>query len=790
MANSDRPTPDQLFDELMKLSADVEAATDLKILRPLFYRLDAIIKENADRPDVGGLASSVREKLVAKATKLSGTPPMQTPSGSHVPSGISGAHPPVDPMGTMSSTAQQPASPAPELKTQSWTAATESHAAAPPPPPAAAATFNWKLALGAGGLLGIVLFGGVILLTRGKKEAPPPPAPGKIDVTVQVAPPGAAIRIDSNACGTSNCQTQLDPGTYTVEASLNGYEPARKTLTVAAGQPASLSITLDPSPIRVRLLTDLDSGQVFLDGQLQGDLQEGQYTLERIPPGSHQIKVAGKGTETAFAFEAAPGAAPKVTGPIQTKNILAVVVSSFGEKANAHTSAKLKVALDGNPVGEASPEGLEITAPQGDHQLELGEGKDLKNVVASFGPAPILTAYLKLDINAGTLLVATGEDEVKVMVDGRERKQKTAKGQLRIPFLNVKEYTVAVVKEGYESSPAQKVLIKKGEETRVEFSLKAIPKMASLRVRQAQPGATVLMGSETLGIVASDGSFAAGNISPGEHTFEFRLDKYTPKKVTRQFTAGAATEIVGVELVMEKVNATLRLTLSPADSRVTLRRANEPPAQARVIRELSLSLPEGQYVLTASAPNFNEKTATVSLASGENKGVDLQLQKVAPKQLGMADWDDPGGWTQEGGWLMRRGGNYVLFKPGTVTGTFVFTVMLAKGRRVQWVTNFLDDRNHSLFQLEKKQFVRKEKVNGRENELGKVPHGNDKTESWAIQIDVSPTSVTHRMLRDGRWEQLDSWTAPAGRNFSNGKFGFYIPGGDQIGLSNFSFTPR
>ncbi|MDX2150054.1 MAG: PEGA domain-containing protein [Bryobacteraceae bacterium] len=774
----------------MRLSAEVEQATDLKILRPVFYRLDSIIKENSDRPEVSGLASSVREKLVAKATKLSGTPPLQTPSGSHVPSGISGAHPPVEPPSAVPPTSTQPA-PAQEYKTQAYAAQP-----APTPAPEAASagtpgTLNWKLALAVGGVLGVVLFGGIVVLTRGKKEQPPPPPEtGKIAVNVQVTPPGAAIKIDSKPCGASPCQTQLDPGTYTVEASLNGYELARQTLTVTAGQPSSLSITLEPSPIRVRLLTDLDSGQVFLDGQPQGELQEGQYTLERIPPGAHQIKVAGKGTETTFAFDASPGSAPKISGPIQTKNILAVVVSSYGDKANAFTSAKLKVALDGNPVGEASPEGLEVSASQGDHQLTLGEGKDAKNVVASFGPAPILTAYLKLDINAGTLLIATGEDDVKVLVDGRERKQKTSKGQLRIPFLNVKEYTVAVAKEGYEASPAQKVLIKKGEETRVEFSLKAIPKLATLRVRQGQPGATVLMGSETLGAVAADGTFSANNISPGEHTFEFRLDKYQPKKVTRQFTAGAVTEIVGVELALAKVNGTLRLTLSPSDSRVTLRLASEPPAQARVIRDLSLSLPEGQYVLTASAPNFNEKTLTVSLAGGENKGVDLQLQKIAPKQLGMADWDDPSGWKAEGGWLMRRGGNFVLFRPTTVTGTFVFTVMLAKGRRVQWVTNYLDDRNYTLFQLEKRQFTRKEKVNGRENELGKVNHNNDKTESWAVQVDVSPTMIVHRMLRDGRWEQLDAWTAPPGRNFSNGKFGFYLPGGDQIGLSNFSYTPR
>ena len=42
---------------------------------------------------------------------------------------------------------------------------------------------------------------------------------------------------------------------------------------------------------------------------------------------------------------------------------------------------------------------------------------------------------------------------------------------------------------------------------------------------------------------------------------------------------------------------------------------------------------------------------------------------------------------------------------------------------------------------------------------------------------------------EAAWLTLDSWTE-AGRNFSDGKFGFYIPGNDEISISDFKFQPK
>jgi hypothetical protein len=52
-----------------------------------------------------------------------------------------------------------------------------------------------------------------------------------------------------------------------------------------------------------------------------------------------------------------------------------------------------------------------------------------------------------------------------------------------------------------------------------------------------------------------------------------------------------------------------------------------------------------------------------------------------------------------------------------------------------------------------------------------------------------PDHVVHRIKNGDTWLTLDSWTE-AGRNFSDGKFGFYIPGNDEISISDFKFQPK
>jgi len=74
----------------------------------------------------------------------------------------------------------------------------------------------------------------------------------------------------------------------------------------------------------------------------------------------------------------------------------------------------------------------------------------------------------------------------------------------------------------------------------------------------------------------------------------------------------------------------------------------------------------------------------------------------------------------------------------------------------------------------KKTFWAKEVTSGKTKDREKTAHGLENQKTFTIRVEVSPDHVVHRLKTGDTWLTLDSWTE-AGRNFSDGKFGFYIP---------------
>jgi hypothetical protein len=151
----------------------------------------------------------------------------------------------------------------------------------------------------------------------------------------------------------------------------------------------------------------------------------------------------------------------------------------------------------------------------------------------------------------------------------------------------------------------------------------------------------------------------------------------------------------------------------------------------------------------------------------------------------MSKWDDPGAWKHEGESFTRKGGDFVLYGDVHTSGTFGFSAMLIKGKLLQWVLNFSDPKNYVLFQMDDDNFYRTVIRNGEKTDQIIVPDKGDKKSFRTIQIRVSATELVHQIKHDESWTVLDRWTQ-RGANLSLGKFGFYIPGNDQVAVSSFA----
>ena len=822
----DNLPPDE---ELKRLDEQVKAATELAALKPIYFRLNEIMQEFPSDFDVQFSGNEIKQRLIARGTLLKQQEASPVPPPAPPAPAMPAAEPP-----PLSSPFLDTGAPAPAAQPEPprMPAATPSQAsfpmfdAAPPeplpdeprgrppvPPPAPPRPApNWKRAVVIGPIAAllvalVLIFLGVQQLRKRNTSTVAPTPAATVPVDIATTPPGAAVRMaaqqpsggGSEATCTSNCRLALAPGTYQVFATLDGFEPVASAVSVTAGHPAAVSLTLQPQAQSVRLLTDLSQGKVVVDGRPPVDLQEGQLVLDKVAPGAHTLKVTGPNGDASFSFEIADARLPAVAGPPRARNMIAVLVASFGKQARVVTNTgPWKLTVNGQPQSDAGPAGTDVTSFQpGVNELVVGEGRDRHNMSESFGATPMLTAFLKTDVNAGTLIVSTGQDDVRVFLNDKEYRGRTQRGQLRVQTLG--KVAVRVAKSGFQDEPAQTVEVPKGAEVRLQFDLKPKPQFGSLQIRGAMAGAEVLIDQKSAGTVGPDGSFSLSAIQPGDHMIELRREQHLPKRLQRSFHAGQAVVLTPADVTLAVANGTIRLTRNPASATIAYRRSDE--TESHEARGNQIELPPGSYAFSASAPGFIESTKRVQLAAGENREVEFTLARERPAATpppvaasGMAEFEDAEGWKKEGDSWAHKGGGFVPYKLPP-KGVFTFTVQLLKGGgvfrggQIRWCLQYLDPKNYLLYEMDRKNFWAGVIEKGKRFERVKEPHNLGNQKAFTIQIEVAPDRLVQKLRVGDEWKVLDTFVEP-GRDFTQGKFGFLIQGNDEIAISDFKFLPK
>jgi eukaryotic-like serine/threonine-protein kinase len=556
------------------------------------------------------------------------------------------------------------------------------------------------------------------------------------------------------------------------------------TPEVAPSASTPVPATLPPEPALpvLKLSSDTGTGKVRFDDQPAAEFRDGQWILDKIPAGEHKLRVDGPQGGASFTFSSEAGALPVVKGSIVPRGVLALVISSNANRLHVYSSdSSTKLSLDGQPPVNVPEDGLDFPATSaGPHEFSVTGGGEHSpyqyKLDIDAGTAPTLSAFLEYGQNVGTLVVVTGQDKAKVYLNGKLQPQLTENGQLLIPNLESKDYVVRVSKNGFLEVPEQTVRVRKNEQGKLIFNLQPVPHFASLTIQGGVPGTTVLIDQTPVGTVQPDGTLTVATVSPGDHIVELRKDRFKARQIKRSFVAGAAVSLAAADAALEIAPGELRVTFTPADAQVTLAKAGETPT--KVSNGASLSLAPGSYTLTAKIADFT-RSSTVEVTAGQSRSLDLSL---GPS--GMSKWDDPSAWKQEKGSFVHKGGDFVMYTLSPTSGTFLFSAMLTKGRRLQWVLNCIDANNYILFQMDENNFYRTVVHNGQKGNETKVPHKGDKKSFQTLQIRVGANEITHQIRQGESWVVLDHWTQ-AGSNLSLGKFGFYIPGNDQLALANF-----
>jgi hypothetical protein len=270
---------------------------------------------------------------------------------------------------------------------------------------------------------------------------------------------------------------------------------------------------------------------------------------------------------------------------------------------------------------------------------------------------------------------------------------------------------------------------------------------------------------------------SVSNVNPGDHTIELRKEGFIPRQFTKHIAEAGTISLAAADAALETAPGELKITFAPADATVAI-------AKGELLKIVSsgvpLNLAPGTYTLTARTAERFTRSSTLEVTAGQSRALDLSL---APS--GMSKWDDPGAWKHEGDSFIRKSGDFVLYGVVPASGTFVFSAMPTKGNLLQWVLNYSDPKNYVLFQMDDNNFYRTVIRNGEKTDQIIVPDKGDKKSFRTLQIRVSSKELVHQIKHGDHWTVLDRWTQP-GTNLSLGKFGFYIPGNDQVALSSFA----
>lgn len=646
-------------------------------------------------------------------------------------------------------------------------------------------------AAGAAAAVALTVIGGTVIARHRAV-----PATAAYKVQLRSSPEGAAISVNGKPCGSSTCELQLPPGNYQAVATLNGYQSANAAFSVAADGIPEVHLTLQALPPQIALSTDLTSGTLMVDGAPAAQLQGGETEVPTLSPGQHKLEIQGSGAQASLALDLPSGALPRLTAPIQVQGINAVVIARSNSQAVVYTSAEsVPVTIDGKPAGSSGAAGLELKdLTPGSHELQVTMNGLTRKIPFELSSTSGIVASLLTQRNEGSLRIMTGED-VTVYLNGEKTKRATKRGRLLL-FLPPKQYSVRVEKPGLWAAD-QTVEVRRGEEARLNFNL--VPAKGTLEVRSAPAGAEVWLDGAQIGSVRESG-FSSANIEPGKHIVALKKDRFRTIQAEYVFEPGKS---ITVEGAMQSTAGTLKIEVTPPVEGVQLRLLREGETQDRAIAETELTLPEGTYRVTGSAPQYQDGVATVRVAAGRGAVATLAMKRAeraaslskAPAAFSMEEWAKAGGatpslsnWTSDGKVWVKRGGEFVLAPINPAAGAYTFTAIVLKGRRLEWVVNYKDNRNYDLFQIDDKNLVRTTYVNGRKGDSSRSPQPLKANGYVSVMIAVTGNSIVHSFFVKQQWQVVDKWERPGGG--LQGKFGFHVPGRDEIGVSDFRFKPN
>ena len=591
---------------------------------------------------------------------------------------------------------------------------------------------------------------------------------------------GATIRTDGHDVGKAdpNLQLRLSPGKHLLQASLGGYADRSETVTVQPDTQGSVDLQLSALAEALEFYGD---GTLAVDRQPPVPLASGQLRLS-LANGPHLLRWAGKGAGRNAAerldvrVNVQDGRAALPEGVLTLSGAGAVLlVSTAGGHARLYANTTMPLNVDGQEKGTVTTTGRTLDLAPGTHVLRAGSGPAAVTGSIAMDETSTLLIAVSGALSPGVLSVSTNIDgaTVRLLHDSIVVRQGvSAQGNVEFADVPPGAYLLEASAPDADAPEPQRIQLSSGRVARIALAFKKTASTGSLHILTA-PGAAVSLDGKNAGVAAADGSLVLTGVTTGEHHLDARNEG-------RQVTADVAVPAqVGasqnVELPLSAPAGAVTLQLSPADSTVTIYRAN-----GEVVPGTSthLSLAEGRYHFIARAPGYTDRAQAFDVTAGSAATVDLTLSPITLQQAvpTLAGWN-PDEWTLDAKdrTLTHSGTDVAFYSARPDVGKYLFAGNVGRGfllnrSRVQWVLGYHDPENYLQFSLDRSSLeftvINAGKKTGGGGRITFPP-----LSSYRLLLQVEPGKVSASLWDGKAWKLLGHWNAPPGF-IENGRFGF------------------
>lgn len=337
---------------------------------------------------------------------------------------------------------------------------------------------------------------------------------GMIDV--EVAPTGATISIDGNQVGSGAVRQSLAPGEHVVEAIAEGYESARRVLSVEAGQTREIVFDLQRAAGRLAVEAAPDSARIRIDGRSGAR----GVVRESLSPGQHEVEVR--------AGQYAPLDTTVAVRAGSTTRLKVELIRKTGRVAVTTTPESAIVVIGGQRLGSAP---VLQTLPTGAYRVTArAQGYESRFDSIKVEEGTVKQVQLTLSPRSSTLRIATEPEGAEVYVDGQLQGQGPITADIEPG-----RHEVRVVADGYQEQ-TRRVSTDPDEKNRVDIRLKR--RTGILVVRTKPENASVQIDGETAGTPPVEKEMPVG-----EHQIGATAEGYDSVRKTVELGAGERRQV-------------------------------------------------------------------------------------------------------------------------------------------------------------------------------------------------------------------------------------------------------